>query len=342
MAKENKDYIAQMQGGRSFVKAKMDSAGIGKVHLSFVEHSGKPKCEQLASIESYINFDGTGSVSQLYFLVMSGALRRLYGQSIKRAKETGSKYPDAIWEYSGGSAEKRDSNGNVTKPCRFYAVKVSPGSKSEIVMQVAEGEGEVTETGGFMLKKGATLKRINVPFTYIDFCAFVVTIHDSVSAYMVSRASSGVTGTEVNEFTPYKLRNGSAAAPSATPVQTPPAQTAPAQTHPAQAAVAPAPSSDIAAPAAPTVVYVMYDSLGKTFQAADSADTVVRMLRSLAIALDKNTPEHYKVNSQRMWEATKNAVYSGAPDIPVVGFTSEDRTKTCSVAIRRVEVKRYA
>lgn len=42
MAKDMKvkDYVAQMQSGRSFVKAKMDSAGIGKVHLSFVEHSG--------------------------------------------------------------------------------------------------------------------------------------------------------------------------------------------------------------------------------------------------------------------------------------------------------------
>lgn len=337
MAKENKDYIAQMQGGRSFVKAKMDSAGIGKVHLSFVEHSGKPKCEQLASIESYINFDGTGSVSQLYFLVMSGTLRRLYGQSVKRAKETGSKYPDAVWEYSGGSAEKRDSSGNVTKPCRFYSVKVSPGSKSEIVMQVAEGEGEVTETGGFMLKKGATLKRINVPFTYVDFCAFVVTVHDSVSAYMASRANAGITGVETNEFTPYKMRNGTSAAPAAAPQDVP--------AHPVQnqtgADTATSAKDDIAVPAPPTVVYVMYDSLGKTFQAADSADTVVRMLRNLAIALDKNTAEHYKVNSQRMWEATKSAVYSGAPDIPVVGFTSEDRTKTCTVAIRRVEVKRY-
>ena len=47
MAKDMKvkDYVAQMQSGRSFVKAKMDSAGIGKVHLSFVEHSGRPKCE---------------------------------------------------------------------------------------------------------------------------------------------------------------------------------------------------------------------------------------------------------------------------------------------------------
>ena len=50
MAKDMKvkDYVAQMQSGRSFVKAKMDSAGIGKVHLSFVEHSGRPKCEQVA------------------------------------------------------------------------------------------------------------------------------------------------------------------------------------------------------------------------------------------------------------------------------------------------------
>ena len=155
MAKDMKvkDYVAQMQSGRSFVKAKMDSAGIGKVHLSFVEHSGRPKCEQVAAIEGYLNFEGAGSVSQLYYLVMSRDIRKKYANSVKTARETGSKYPNAIWDSNGGSSEKRDANGNVIKPCRYYAVQVSPGSKSDIVLQVMEGEGEGTETGGYMLKK---------------------------------------------------------------------------------------------------------------------------------------------------------------------------------------------
>ena len=193
MAKDMKvkDYVAQMQSGRSFVKAKMDSAGIGKVHLSFVEHSGRPKCEQVAAIEGYLNFEGAGSVSQLYYLVMSRDIRKKYANSVKTARETGSKYPNAIWDSNGGSSEKRDANGNVIKPCRYYAVQVSPGSKSDIVLQVMEGEGEVTETGGYMLKKGATVKRINVPFTFLDFCAFVVDIHDAVAAYKSVHAQLG-------------------------------------------------------------------------------------------------------------------------------------------------------
>ena len=104
MAKDMKvkDYVAQMQSGRSFVKAKMDSAGIGKVHLSFVEHSGRPKCEQVAAIEGYLNFEGAGSVSQLYYLVMSRDIRKKYANSVKTARETGSKYPNAIWDSNGG------------------------------------------------------------------------------------------------------------------------------------------------------------------------------------------------------------------------------------------------
>lgn len=201
MAKDMKvkDYVAQMQSGRSFVKAKMDSAGIGKVHLSFVEHSGRPKCEQVAAIEGYLNFEGAGSVSQLYYLVMSRDIRKKYANSVKTARETGSKYPNAIWDSNGGSSEKRDANGNVIKPCRYYAVQVSPGSKSDIVLQVMEGEGEVTETGGYMLKKGATVKRINVPFTFLDFCAFVVDIHDAVAAYKSVHAQLGYTGSEMKK-----------------------------------------------------------------------------------------------------------------------------------------------
>ena len=337
MAKDTKvkDYVAQMQSGRSFVKAKMDSAGIGKVHLSFVEHSGRPKCEQLAAIEGYLNFEGAGSVSQLYYLVMSGDIRKKYAKSVKTARETGSKYPNAIWDSNGGSSEKRDISGNVIKPCRYYAVQVSPGSKSDIVLQVMEGEGEVTETGGYMLKKGATVKRINVPFTFLDFCAFVVDIHDAVMAYKSVHAQLGFTGNETNEFTPYKPRNAAQTEPT----------NAPAATHqPAQQAAAPAP-----APAAPqqnaeklSVVFVMYDSLGKTMQVTDSAQNVMTMFGKMRKALYKNMPEHYTlVNDKYTLEAVQSALYSGAPTIPTCRFLSEKQDKECYVCVRRVEVTRY-
>ena len=314
MAKDMKvkDYVAQMQSGRSFVKAKMDSAGIGKVHLSFVEHSGRPKCEQVAAIEGYLNFEGAGSVSQLYYLVMSRDIRKKYANSVKTARETGSKYPNAIWDSNGGSSEKRDANGNVIKPCRYYAVQVSPGSKSDIVLQVMEGEGEVTETGGYMLKKGATVKRINVPFTFLDFCAFVVDIHDAVAAYKSVHAQLGYTGSEINEFTPYKPRNAVQQEPMNTTATMPQAM----------------PQTPVPAPVATqqnaeklSVVFVMYDSLGKTMQVTDSAQNVMTMFGKMRKALYKNTPEHYAlVNDKYTLEAVQSALYSGAPTIPTLSL----------------------
>ena len=44
MANE-RDFIWQQQGASSFVKIKMDWARFGKIHFSFVQHSGKPACK---------------------------------------------------------------------------------------------------------------------------------------------------------------------------------------------------------------------------------------------------------------------------------------------------------
>ncbi|MFQ9992312.1 hypothetical protein [Ruthenibacterium lactatiformans] len=63
MANE-RDFIWQQQGASSFVKIKMDWARFGKIHFSFVQHSGKPACKQVASIEAALKVDGgDGAVS---------------------------------------------------------------------------------------------------------------------------------------------------------------------------------------------------------------------------------------------------------------------------------------
>ena len=56
MANE-RDFIWQQQGASSFVKIKMDWARFGKIHFSFVQHSGKPACKQVASIEAALKVD---------------------------------------------------------------------------------------------------------------------------------------------------------------------------------------------------------------------------------------------------------------------------------------------
>ena len=50
MANE-RDFIWQQQGASSFVKIKMDWARFGKIHFSFVQHSGKPACKQVGFLD---------------------------------------------------------------------------------------------------------------------------------------------------------------------------------------------------------------------------------------------------------------------------------------------------
>ena len=196
-----------------------------------------------------------------------------------------------------------------------------------------EGEGEVTETGGYMLKKGAAVKRINVPFTFLDFCAFVVDIHDAVAAYKSVHAQLGYTGSEINEFTPYKPRNAVQQEPMNTPTAMP-------QTVPQSPVPAPVATQQNAEKL--SVVFVMYDSLGKTMQVTDSAQNVMTMFGKMRKALYKNTPEHYAlVNDKYTLEAVQSALYSGAPTIPTCRFLSEKQDKECFVCVRRVEVTRY-
>mgnify|MGYP002549880320 CR=1 FL=1 len=66
MANE-RDFIWQQQGASSFVKIKMDWARFGKIHFSFVQHSGKPACKQAASIEAALKVDG-GACANNYLM----------------------------------------------------------------------------------------------------------------------------------------------------------------------------------------------------------------------------------------------------------------------------------
>lgn len=146
-------------------------------------------------------------------------------------------------------------------------------------------------------------------------------------------AQLGYTGSEINEFTPYKPRNAVQQEPMNATATMPQAM----------------PQTSVPAPVATqqnaeklSVVFVMYDSLGKTMQVTDSAQNVMTMFGKMRKALYKNTPEHYAlVNDKYTLEAVQSALYSGAPTIPTCRFLSEKQDKECYVCVRRVEVTRY-
>lgn len=57
--KEDDFVIYQLQGQKSFLKFKMDWANIGKLHLSFVAHTGRQNgCKQTDFIEAALDVEG--------------------------------------------------------------------------------------------------------------------------------------------------------------------------------------------------------------------------------------------------------------------------------------------
>lgn len=154
---EEDNIIFAAQGAKSFLKCKMDWAGIGKLHVSFVSHTGLENgCKQLGHIEAALPFDGEDGALALGKMILRGDLDKGRARSIKKAKETGAKFPEPVFTYNGGSEAKAD------RPVMWRQVSIAPGAKSDFVFQVTEAEGEKNVRGGYQKKAGAEVKRISV------------------------------------------------------------------------------------------------------------------------------------------------------------------------------------
>ena len=104
---EEDNIIFAVQGAKSFLKCKMDWVGIGKLHVSFVSHTGLENgCKQLGHIEAALPFDGEDGALALGKMILRGDLDKGRARSIKKAKETGAKYPEPVFTYNGGSEAK--------------------------------------------------------------------------------------------------------------------------------------------------------------------------------------------------------------------------------------------
>ena len=141
---EEDNIIFAVQGAKSFLKCKMDWVGIGKLHVSFVSHTGLENgCKQLGHIEAALPFDGEDGALALGKMILRGDLDKGRARSIKKAKETGAKYPEPVFTYNGGSEAKAD------RPVMWRQVSIAPGAKSDFVFQVTEAEGEKNVRGGY-------------------------------------------------------------------------------------------------------------------------------------------------------------------------------------------------
>ena len=155
--KEDDFVIYQLQGQKSFLKFKMDWANIGKLHLSFVAHTGRQNgCKQTDFIEAALDVEGGSGAISLAEAVLNGMMGQKRIQAIKKAKETQAKYPEELFVYNGGSPARND------RPVMWRQISLIPGTKSAYVFQAVEAEGVQNQMGGYQKKRDAEVKRILV------------------------------------------------------------------------------------------------------------------------------------------------------------------------------------
>lgn len=172
--------IWNAQSLKSFVKAKTDWFNgddyDSRLHLSFVEHKGKPSFETVKTIEIGVPMvkagsDGAGKMGVtalgLCQMISNGVLARrctAERQNFERRKAAANGqrvYQQAIWSCIGGTTSKRAKDGKA----EFRRFDILPGQKDgtyALRAQSCEGESN-SELGGVTPKKGAEWTQIIVP-----------------------------------------------------------------------------------------------------------------------------------------------------------------------------------
>ncbi len=252
--KEDDFVIYQLQGQKSFLKFKMDWANIGKLHLSFVAHTGRQNgCKQTDFIEAALDVEGGSGAIYLAEAVLNGMMGQKRIQAIKKAKETQAKYPEELFVYNGGSPARND------RPVMWRQISLIPGTKSAYVFQAVEAEGIQNQMGGYQKKPDAEVKRILVSCSKEDLIGLAGAFKMHWTAYL----------SNAERYTQHMTNHREApAAASDAPVQAP----APAVT---QAPPAPVQNVNI-----PDTAYTIYDSIGNWMRVAGTPERALEMLRN--------------------------------------------------------------
>ena len=177
--KEDDFVIYQLQGQKNFLKFKMDWANIGKLHLSFVAHTGRQNgCKQTDFIEAALDVEGSSGAIYLAEAVLNGMMGQKRIQAIKKAKETQAKYPEELFAYNGGSPARND------RPVMWRQISLIPGTKSAYVFQAVEAEGIQNQMGGYQKKPDAEVKRILVSCSKEDLIGLAGAFKMHWTAYL--------------------------------------------------------------------------------------------------------------------------------------------------------------
>lgn len=296
---KEKEYFFQQQGLKSFVKAKMDWAGISKIHLSFVSHEGaNAGYKQQSHIEAALKTDGPAKEHALYFAeaVLNGRMEARRMQALQKQQQTGAKYAEALFESNGGSPARPD------RPCMWRVVRLTPGNKAEYVLSAMEAEGEVNQKGGYSKKEGAAVSRIDVAFSTEELFAFASSIKMAWQAHLVALAM-----TSSNEEKPEDADM----------------EGAPDTMEPSSG------TSEC------STVYVVYDTLGELFETAITPTAALALVQE-AITVLRKSEARYKRKTNQEYESAKAAILNDCEDIPSISLqAADDPNNACEVIVVR-------
>ncbi len=288
----------QRQGATSFVKLKQDWFPIGKVHLSFVKHKGKPQCVQDYAIEAGIDFDEALSLAAS---ILNRELKAAVIESKKRKTETNQQYADAAFRSQGGSPAKPDKN----RPCLYREITIGPGDKAEFSLGVMQCEGETNDIGGFQAKSGAKKQYIFIGLAYDELKAFaqvIVAEYTAYRSYVLQK--EGI----------YSWRDEQAAKDTGSQQSTP-----------------------AASPAAPAMMVLVYDNKGKLNRATpmmrtqQSAVAAIQEAMKALLAL----PEKFvKTDGGEEYDAAKNLAEGRNAGTAIINLKSKvDENQTCKLIV---------
>lgn len=306
MANE-RDFIWQQQGASSFVKIKMDWARFGKIHFSFVQHSGKPACKQIANIEAALKVDGGDGALYLAEAVKNNTMEHKRAKALEDQKASGAKYPAPMFTSMGGTTAQRSKTGQ----CVFRQVSLVPGMKTDYALQVVEAEGEQTATGGISMKKGAQVTRITVGLKREELLSMASAILLAWQAYMIASSAYGTLGAKPYSDT---LENSE-----------------PAATETRSAAVP-------FTPAAASTAWVVYDSLGETFEVAVTHEAALLCVQESIMFLRK-TEKCYSRKDNAEYNAVKTAIQTDCDELPSITLYGKDNT-TCEVIVVKRTIRK--
>lgn len=305
MANE-RDFIFQQQGATSFVKVKMDWARFGKIHFSFVQHSGKPECKQVASVEAALKVDGGDGALYLAEAVRNNTIERKRAKTLEEQKASGAKYPAPLFTSMGGTTAQRSKTGK----CMFRQVSLVPGMKTDYALQVVEAEGEQTTTGGIAMKKGAQMTRITVGLKREELLSMASAILLSWQAYLAISGVYGIRAAMSDERPTDAVEN------------TPPVRQAPQQeTSPAD-----------------KDAWVVYDSLGETFEVALTQQAAILCVQE-SITLLRKTQQGYARKDNAEYNAVKTAIQTGCDELPSISLTGKNG-EACEVIVLKRPIRK--